>query len=69
MFSEPSLPQRRAWFDRTFAAAEAVAKSSRRATSLIDAIEVSMAAEWKREIDPEFRRAAEFEVWASSMAN
>jgi|GEM_PF-1290064 len=69
MFSQPTLTQRRAWFDRAFAAAEAVAKSRRRATSLIDAIEASKAAEWGREIDAEFRRAAEFEVWASSMAN
>lgn len=69
MLSQPTLELRRAWFERAFAAAEAVAKSRRRSTSLIYAIESSMAAELESEIDAGFVRAAEFEVWAATMTN
>jgi hypothetical protein len=69
MLSQPTMLTRAAAFERAFAAAETVAESKRRGTSLIYALDATMAKELREPIDQAFVQAAEFEVWAATVTN
>ncbi len=68
MLSQPTLTERREWFDRTFAASEALASERRQAVSLLDGAVNALRTELSVPVGAQFERAADFEIWATQVS-